>query len=433
MATRDTCDDNAPVRSVAVIGGGPAGLMAAEVLARHGVRVDVYDAMRSVGRKFLLAGKGGLNLTHAEPFDDFCSRFGSRRDGLRSALEAFGPDALRAWAGGLGIDTFIGTSNRVFPTDMKAAPLLRVWLHRLRGAGVGFHVRHRWLGWVGNDVRAALWFATPDGERSVNADAVVLALGGGSWPRLGSDAAWVAILAAQGVSVAPLKPANCGFDVGWSEHFRSRYAGHPVKPVAIPLNDSSGNVARRQGEFVLTETGVEGSLIYALSAKLRDAIEVNGSVVIHLDLAPGRSQERLAADLSVQRGARSLANHLRARAGMEGVKAGLLREFSSTQLLADPLAAAAMIKALPVRLMRPRPLDEAISTAGGVPFDALDEHFMLRALPRVFCAGEMLDWEAPTGGYLLTACFATGQAAGEGAAASAKRASHPEAIGRVRT
>lgn len=433
MTPTDTPDDNAPNRSVAIIGGGPAGLMAAEALVAHGVRVDVYDAMRSVGRKFLLAGKGGLNLTHAEAFDDFCSRFGSRRAALRPFIEAFGPEALRAWAGGLGIATFVGSSNRVFPTDMKAAPLLRAWLHRLRGARVGFHVQHRWLGWMGNDVRAALCFAAPDGERLVHADAVVLALGGGSWPQLGSDARWVPILAGQGVRVAPLKPANCGFDVGWSEHFRSRFAGQPVKPVVIAMADSSGNVERRQGEFVITETGVEGGLIYALSARLRDAIEADGSVDIHLDLAPAKSEERLAADLSAHRGARSLANHLRVRAGMEGVKAGLLREFSSAALLADPVAAAAMIKALPLRLMRPRPVDEAISTAGGVSFDILDEHCMIRALPGIFCAGEMLDWEAPTGGYLLTACLATGRAAGEGAAAWTTRASLRGVIGPMRS
>ncbi len=427
VTTSDTRDEPVPMRFVAIIGAGPAGLMAADALAGRGVRVEVYDAMRSVGRKFLLAGKGGLNLTHAEPFDDFCSRFGARSEVVRPFIEAFGPAALRAWASELGIDTFIGSSKRVFPTGMKAAPLLRAWLHRLRGAGVGFHVQHRWLGWT-ND---ALRFATPAGERVVHADAIVLALGGGSWPRLGSDAAWVPIIESRGVSVAPLKPANCGFDVAWSEHFRSRFAGHPVKPVVVSTTDSSGNVERRQGECVVTETGVEGSLIYAFSARLRDAIDATGAVDIHLDLVPARSPERLVAELSMPRGSRSLANHLRARAGIEGVKAGLLRECASAESLANPLTAAAMIKALPLRLMRPRPLDEAISTAGGVSFDALDEHLMIRSLPGVFCAGEMLDWEAPTGGYLLTACFATGRTAGEGATAWLRQTARRDASHRA--
>ncbi len=419
--------DGAANPTVAIIGGGPAGLMAAEAVAERGVRVDLYDAMRSVGRKFLLAGKGGLNLTHAEPFEAFCSRFGDHRAVLQPFINAFDPEALRGWATRLGISTFVGSSGRVFPADMKAAPLLRAWLHRLRGAGVRLHVQHRWLGWTDGGLR----FATPAGDRLATADAVVLALGGGSWPRLGSNGAWVPLLEAQGVDIAALRPANCGFDVAWSAHFRERFAGHPVKPVAITLTDASGRTERRQGELVVTDTGVEGSLIYAFAARLRDAIAANGYVEMHLDLAPARTREALAAHLAVPRGSRSLANHLRARAGMEGVKAGLLREFVAAEVLADPLAAAASIKALPVRLMRPRPLDEAISTAGGVSFDGLDEHLMLRAMPGTFCAGEMLDWEAPTGGYLLTACFATGRAAGEGAAAFAAQATNREGRRRV--
>jgi len=398
--------------SVAVIGGGPAGLMAAEVLAEGGVRVELYEAMLSVGRKFLLAGKGGLNITHSEPFERFLSRYGTRAPRLAPLLRDFGPEALRAWVHALGIETFVGTSGRVFPAEMKAAPLLRAWLHRLREAGVHFHMRHRWHGW---DDAGALRFATPHGEQIVHADAVVLALGGGSWARLGSDGAWVPILARRGVSIAPLRPANCGFDVEWSEHFRSRFAGEPVKSVGIELVDADGTVIRHGGEFVVTEHGVEGSLIYMLSAPLRDAIAARGAVTLRLDLAPGRDLSRLRAELAKPRNGRSLANHLRTRAGISGAKAGLLRELAPPSDLASAERLAAAIKALPLRLVAPRPLDEAISSAGGVAFEGLDERLMLRALPGVFCAGEMLDWEAPTGGYLLTACFASGRAAGVGA------------------
>lgn len=399
-------------RSVAIVGGGPAGLMAAEAASAAGVRVDVYDAMPSVGRKFLMAGKGGLNLTHAEPREPFLSRYGTRRAYLEPLLAGFGPDALRAWARGLGIGTFAGSSGRVFPSGMKAAPLLRAWLHRLRAAGVNFHMRHRWCAW---EEGGALRFSTPQGERAVRADAVVLALGGGSWARLGSTGAWVPQLAARGVRVAPLRPANCGFDVVWSEHFRARYAGHPVKPVVIAHASSDGIELREQGEFIVTAGGVEGSLIYALSARLRDAIEAAGVALLRLDLAPGRELAQLVRELSRQRGSISMANHLRRRAGIDGVKAGLLRELLPPETFADPARLAAALKALPLRLIATRPLDEAISSAGGVVFEDLDEGLMLRALPGVFCAGEMLDWEAPTGGYLLTACFASGRAAGAGA------------------
>jgi len=399
---------------VAVIGGGPAGLMAAEVLAAGGARVALYDAMPSVGRKFLLAGRGGLNLTHSEPLGAFLDRYGARREAIGPLLADFGPEALRAWVHGLGVATFIGTSGRVFPAEMKAAPLLRAWLHRLRAAGVAFHVRHRWLGW---DASGALRFATPGGERSVDAEAVVLALGGGSWAKFGSDGAWVPLLAGRGVAVAPLRPANCGFDAGWGEHFRARFAGAPVKPVVLSFTDASGAGHRRRGEFVVSSTGVEGSLVYALSAPLRDTIEAAGSVLVHLDLAPGRERGRLERELARPRGGRSLANQLRARAGIAGVKAGLLRELAPPEALADPARLVAAIKALPLRLLRPRPIDEAISTAGGVRFEALDAGLMLRELPGVFCAGEMLDWEAPTGGYLLTACMASGRRAGAGALA----------------
>jgi hypothetical protein len=394
---------------VAVVGGGPAGLMAAEVLSDAGIQVDLYDAMPSVGRKFLLAGKGGLNLTHSEGREAFLSRYGARRAELEPLLDAFGPDDLRVWAEGLGIATFVGSSGRVFPREMKAAPLLRAWLHRLREAGVRFHVRHRWLGWSPD---GALRFATPDGEKLIHADAVILALGGGSWAKLGSDGAWVPLLRERGVDIAPLKPANCGFDIAWSEHFRSRFAGHPLKTVAATCQDADGREIQRQGECVITATGIEGSLVYALSAPLRDRCAAEGGALLHLDLAPAKSLQRVTAEVAHPRGSRSLSSHLQSRVGISGVKAALLREVLGPEGYADPARLAAAIKALPLRLIAPRPLDEAISTAGGVRFEALDEHLMLRDLPGVFCAGEMLDWEAPTGGYLLTACFASGRAAG---------------------
>ena len=399
---------------IAIIGGGPAGLMAAEAARAAGGEVDLYDAMASVGRKFLLAGKGGLNLTHSEPSEKFLSRYGSRRAQVEPLLASFGPDALQTWVRGLGIETFVGSSGRVFPKDLKAAPLLRAWLRRLRQAGVRFHMRHRWSGW---DTQGTPCFVTAEGIRSVQADAVVLALGGGSWPKLGSDASWVPVLAGRGLQIAPLQPANCGFDVGWSEHFRTKFAGQPVKSVAIILRNHAGAESWHPGEFVITETGVEGGVIYSVSAALRDEILAKGIATMYLDLAPDRDVPRLTHDLSRPRGKRTMATHLQRQAHIEGVKAGLLREVVSKEDFADPARLAAAIKSLPLRLVTPRPLEEAISTAGGVPFEALDRRLMVRRLPGVFCAGEMLDWEAPTGGYLLTACFATGQAAGVGAAA----------------
>ncbi|MBI5272142.1 MAG: TIGR03862 family flavoprotein [Burkholderiales bacterium] len=404
---------------VAIVGAGPAGLMAAEVLAAAGAQVDVYDAMPSAGRKFLLAGKGGLNLTHSEPMAAFVGRYGERQDAAAGWLAGFGPQALRDWADGLGVATFVGSSGRVFPHEMKAAPLLRAWLHRLRAAGVRLHMRHRWLPAPpapGGDLR--LQFDTPAGEQAVAPDAVLLALGGASWPRLGSDGAWAAPLAQAGVAVAPLQPANCGFDVGWSAHLAERHAGAPLKGVALRFTDARGGRFERKGECVLTATGLEGSLVYAASVPLRDTIAATGQACVALDLLPERAEADLARALARGRGARSLANHLREQAGLHGAKAALLREGADAAmwaaLSADPAALAARIKALPLTLRAPRPVDEAISTAGGVRLEALDAWLRWRADPRVAFAGEMLDWEAPTGGYLLTACFATGRVAAAG-------------------
>jgi uncharacterized flavoprotein (TIGR03862 family) len=398
-----------------VIGAGPAGLMAAEALVQAGAQVDVYDAMPSAGRKFLLAGRGGLNLTHSEPFDLFASRFGERRAQVEPWLREFGPQQLRAWTEQLGVSTFVGSSGRVFPAQMKAAPLLRAWLQRLRAAGVRFHMRHRWSGWTPS---GAVLFSTPDGEREASANAVVLALGGASWPRLGSDGSWQQLLAQRSVAIAPLLPANSGFDVqgGWSEHFASRFAGQPLKSVAIRCVDSAGHTFERKGEFVATATGVEGSLVYAASALLRDEIARSGKATFHLDLLPGRGAQQVLAEVAHPRGARSLSSHLKSRLAIDRIKMGLLHELLPKSVLAQPEQLAVAIKGLPVTLGAARPIDEAISSAGGVRFEGLDAGLMLRAVPGVFCAGEMLDWEAPTGGYLLTACMASGRVAGQAAA-----------------
>jgi uncharacterized flavoprotein (TIGR03862 family) len=397
---------------VVVVGGGPAGLMAAEVLSEAGVEVDLYDAMPSVARKFLLAGRGGLNLTHSEPPDRFVTRYGARQDHVARWLADFGPTELRAWVHQLGIQTFIGSSGRVFPAEMKAAPLLRAWLHRLRQAGVRFHARHRWCGWMPDG--RTLRFASPSGDTAVSADACVLALGGGSWARLGSDGAWVSLLETRGITVQPLKPSNCGFDVAWSTHLRERFAGHPVKNVAAWIGDASDRGTPREGEFLVTAHGLEGGLIYALSAGLRDRIDSSGSAILRLDLLPARAPDRLLHDLERPRGRDSLANHLRRKCGIDGIKAALLREVAPPGDLEQPARLASLIKDLPLRLDSPRPLDEAISSAGGVDFAAMNEMHMLHDLPGVFCCGEMLDWEAPTGGYLLTACMASGRATGRG-------------------
>ncbi len=400
-------------RRLAIVGGGPAGLMAAETARAAGLVVDVYDAKGSVGRKFLIAGKGGLNLTHSDPPELFASRYRERADVVAPWLREFGPEHLREWARGFGVDTFVGSSGRVFPADLKAAPLLRGWVRRLREQGVDFHVHHRWTGWGEDD---ALAFETKDrGRVFVQTDAVLFALGGGSWPELGSDGAWVAPLREAGIEVATLAPSNCGFDVPWTEHFSSRFAGQPLKQVAIRC-DAAGIRHSLRGEFVVTATGVEGSLVYAVSAPLRDAIAREGEVLVHLDLAPDRTLERLRADLAKEDRGRSLSERLRRRAGIDGVKAGLVYECLPKAARDDSATLAAGIKSLPIRLQRPRPMAEAISTAGGVSFDALTANLMAKNRPGVFFAGEMLDWEAPTGGYLLTACFASGKIAGRAAA-----------------
>jgi uncharacterized flavoprotein (TIGR03862 family) len=395
--------------SAVVVGAGPAGLMAAQALAESGIKVDVFDAMPSAGRKFLLAGKGGLNLTHGEPLPAFLSRYGARETAVAHWLDALSPQALREWAARLGVQTFVGSSGRVFPSDLKAAPLLRAWLHHLRQCGVIFHMRHRWLGWSpGGELR----FAAQGGEAQHSAPATVLALGGASWARLGSDGAWVPWLRAQGVDVAPLRAANCGFEVGWSEHLRRRFAGAPIKPVALHFEAFA-----RQGEFVLTDYGIEGSLVYAASAALRDAITRDGQATLTLDLLPAFDAARVAREVSHPRASRSLASHLKSRLGLAGAKMALLHELLPRESLMDAACLAKAIKALPITVTAARPIDEAISSAGGVRLEALDERLMLRARAGVFCAGEMLDWEAPTGGYLLQASMASGRVAGCGALA----------------
>ncbi|MBH1965137.1 MAG: TIGR03862 family flavoprotein [Comamonadaceae bacterium] len=430
--------------SVAIIGAGPAGLMAAQVLSEAGLQVDLFDAMPSVGRKFLLAGRGGLNLTHSEPYDTFVSRFGARQSNIEPLLREFDADAVRSWAKELGVETFVGTSGRVFPKEMKAAPLLRSWLQRLRhpgpgGVAVRFHMRHRLVGWARapeGETGGVFSFQTPTGEQRIQASAAVLALGGASWPRLGSDGAWVPWLSANGVDVAPLTPANSGFDVaptaaretekaskpttaedesGWSAYFRERFAGQPLKSVAITIRADDDTAAfERRGEFVVTETGVEGSLIYAASALLRGALAEKGAATLYLDLLPSHTFAQVLSAVQAPRDGQSLANHLRRRLRLDGVKTALLNELLPRESIRDHELLARAIKSLPIVLAVPRPIEEAISTAGGVLFESLDELLQINRAPGVFCAGEMLDWEAPTGGYLLTACMASGVRAARG-------------------
>jgi uncharacterized flavoprotein (TIGR03862 family) len=397
---------------LAIVGGGPAGLMAAEAALGRGVRADVFDAMGSVGRKFLVAGKGGLNLTHSERRPGFDRRYRERASAVGAWLDVLDADGVRDWARGLGVDTFVGSSGRVFPLDLKAAPLLRGWVRRLREGGVRFHVQHRFTGWSDD----ALVFATPEGDRQVHAGATVLALGGASWPRLGSDGAWVDGLQARGIDVRPLRPANCGFDVAWSDHFASRFAGHPLKPVALAWRAADGTLQRRQGEFVIAEYGIEGSLVYAASADLRDALDAHGTVQVQVDLMPQRTHEQVLAQLLAPRGGRSLSETLRRRLGLDGVRAGLVHECLDVGIRTDPARLAVGLKEMTITLLRARPVAESISTAGGVSLDALDAGLMHARQPGMYFAGEMLDWEAPTGGYLLTACLASGRVAGDAAA-----------------
>ncbi len=392
--------------SACIIGAGPAGLIAAEVLAQAGVVVDVYDAMPSAGRKLLRAGIGGLNISHAEPLPRFISRYAERATHMTPLLESFGPEQLLAWVHGLDIETFVGSSQRIFPRDKKAAPLLRAWLQRLRGLGVKFQMRWRWLGWQDS----ALLFETPEGQRTIESPCTLLALGGASWPQLGSDGRWWPLLQAQNVPLAPLRPSNCGFQVAWSPYFREHFARQPVKAVRARLPDGDWH----QAELMVTPEGIEGGLIYALSAPLRETIAQQGHATLWLDLNPGREASQLRERLSQAQGSRSLSKHLKDKAGIDGLKAALLREVLSAEQMRDPALLAATIKQLPLQLGQPFDIKGAISSAGGVCFEALDERLMLRERPGVFVAGEMLDWEAPTGGYLLTGCFATGWKAGQG-------------------
>ncbi len=403
--------------NVAVIGAGPAGLMAAEVLAEGGATVTVYERMPSVGRKFLMAGRGGLNLTHSEPLDQFLARYRESAPHLRDAIEAFSPDTLRVWSEGLGQSTFVGSSGRVFPQAFKASPLLRAWLRRLDQLGVRFALRHRWTGW-GAD--GALQFETPEGPASLKPDATIVALGGASWPRLGADGGWSDILSAKGIGIAPLRSANSGFRVAWSDLFRERFEGEPLKGIALSFGGQSV-----RGELTITHNGIEGGAVYALSAPLRDAVVANGEAILHVALRPDLPRTDLAKRLSAPRKKQSLSTFLRKQAALSPVAIGLLQEATiASDLLPSTMSPdqlAAFINSVPVKLIGVASLDRAISTAGGVTFDEVDAHYMLRKLPGVFVAGEMLDWEAPTGGYLLQACFATGAAAGRGALKYLKR------------
>jgi len=387
---------------IAILGGGPSGLMAAERLSALGHRVTVYEQMPTIGRKFLLAGKSGLNITHSEDFAAFSKRFGASSDHVLPALTAFNPAELREWADELGAETFVGSSGRVFPKAMKASPLLRAWVKRLEGQGVRILTRHRWLGFEGNSLR----IENPNGAEVITSDAALFAFGGGSWPKLGSNELWMDAFRCKSIDIAPFRPANCGFDAAWSDFFVERFAGAPVK--SVTATSDAGTI---QGEFVITRDGVEGSLIYAHAAALRDSLQTNAKTFLMLDLVPGRTLERLESDIARQDAKLSFGNLLRKAAGLTGVKAALVTEFTRDR---NPKALATAIKALSIPLIRPRPLDEAISSAGGIRWHEVDGNYMLRKLPGVFVAGEMIDWEAPTGGYLLTACFAMGRAAASG-------------------
>ena len=391
-------------KNIAIVGGGPAGLMAADAAAAHGHTVTVFDSMPSVGRKFLMAGRGGLNLTHSEPYEKFVSRYGSTAPDMRRFLDVFGPEQILEWCKNLGIETFVGSSGRVFPKDFKAAPLLRTWTKKLRTQGVIFRVRHRWIGWTETK---DLLFQTPDGLQTCKPDATILALGGGSWPTLGSDGAWITLLENRGIACTALKPSNCGFDMDWSEHLSTRFAGTPLKSIVVSVGDQSV-----KGDVMMTQTGLEGGPIYALSALIRGQIELDGRATLHLDLCPDWTHDRLIKALSGPRGSRSLSSHLKRTTGLAAPALALLHEHTGPNMPQTAPEQAALIKALPLTAHRPRPLAEAISTAGGVSWGELDEGLQVKALPGLFVSGEMLDWEAPTGGYLLTGCLSTGYAAG---------------------
>ena len=384
-------------KTAMIIGAGPAGLMAAERLAGEGYAVTLYEGMPSAGRKFLMAGKSGLNITHSEDLETFLTRYGASRERLEPHVRKFGPTQIRDWCTGLGIETFVGSSGRVFPTAMKASPLLRAWLKRLDGLGCKIHYRHYWTGW--NDADQAV-FKTPDGETTATADITVLALGGGSWKRLGSDGKWMDILQNAGIKCTPFKPANCGFDINWTDHLIDKCAGQPVKPVTLTCGTQTV-----RGEFVISKTGIEGSAVYAISATLRDQWLETGTATLTLDLAPDRTLEDVTTRLAKPRGKNSLGNHLRKSLGLDATKTALIFEVTPREPLNDPTKLAIAIKALPIKITKPRPLDEAISTAGGVAWEELDETFQLIKRPGTYCLGEMVDWEAPTGGYLLTGCF----------------------------
>ena len=400
-------------QTAVVIGGGPAGLMAAEQLSEAGVVVAVYDSMPTVGRKFLRAGIGGLNLTHNEAWPDFIARFGDRAAILQPCLDAFNAEALRSWAADLGVETFVGSSGRVFPIEKKAAPLLRRWLQRLRASGVRIHHRHHWQGW---NTAGELLIQGPVQQLAVKADITVFALGGGSWSALGSTGQWQTLFEQRGIQCAPWRPSNCGFEYPWRPEFIAEHSGVPLKTIAINVSDNKGQHWRQQGDAVISAYGVEGGPVYGVSAAIRDGIAEHGQCTVYWDLDPDRSLETLQQAIAKRRPKDSLANVLRKQCGLSGAKLALLKTLTSKAQMVDIDAIPALIKALPQTFHRSRSLDEAISTAGGVCFSELDEHFMLKQLPGTYCVGEMLDWEAPTGGYLLTACFASGRWAGNGSA-----------------
>ncbi len=399
---------------IVVVGAGPAGLMAAEVISKAGYQVHVYDAMASAGRKFLLAGIGGMNITHSEDFDTFIQRYYEQSEWLNSILSTFNAQALIKWVNDLGIETFVGSSGRVFPKDMKAAPLLRRWLLRLRESGVTFHMKHRLVGLSQLKHQTQLKFTTKDGNSSVSADAVVLAMGGASWPNLGSDGAWLSLLKHQNIITKPLVSANCGFHVNWSDHLKQKFSGSPLKNIAFSFTTVEGENLYRVGECIVSEYGLEGSLVYAFSKYFREFIEKHGLATVHIDLLAQYSLAEVISKLSQNQGKSSLSKHLKRCVGIQGIKSALLYEAYPDITTQKIQILAQYLKALPIQLTQTRPVEEAISSAGGLMRDNFNSHLMLTEMPGVFCAGEMLDWEAPTGGYLLTACFATGKQAGHG-------------------